>query len=135
MYLHVCASGQVYLVTISDVHRRERLQSESITRCAWAGADPLLMKYHDREWGVPLHDDRALFEFLILDGFQAGLSWAIILNKRQNYRRVFDNFEAQKMAKYDSRKIKNLLGDAGIVRNRLKIEAAIKNARGFLAIQ
>lgn len=91
--------------------------------------------YHDTEWGVPLHDDRQLFELLILEGAQAGLSWSTILKKRENYRRAFDNFDARKIAKYDTRKVKRLLADAGIVRNRLKIAATILNARVFLAVQ
>ena len=94
-----------------------------------------MIAYHDLEWGVAVHDDRLLFEFLVLEGAQAGLSWSTILNKRQNYRGAFDNFDAQKVAKYDSRKIKRLLAEAGIVRNRLKIEAAIQNAKAFLAVQ
>jgi DNA-3-methyladenine glycosylase I len=95
----------------------------------------LMIGYHDQEWGVPVHDDRLLFEFLILEGAQAGLSWSTILNKRDNYRRAFDNFEAAKVARYDARKIKKLLADPGIVRNRLKIGAAIQNAKAFLAVQ
>ncbi len=95
------------------------------TRCAWAGNDPLYIQYHDHEWGVPVHDDRQLFEMLILEGAQAGLSWITILKKRENYRRAFDNFDARKIAKYDERKVKALLADAGIVRNRLKIAATI----------
>jgi DNA-3-methyladenine glycosylase I len=91
--------------------------------------------YHDCEWGVPVHDDRLLFEFLILEGAQAGLSWSTILNKRKNFRRAFDNFDAKKIAKYDSRKIKKLLSDPGIIRNRLKIQSAIQNARAFLAVK
>jgi DNA-3-methyladenine glycosylase I len=94
-----------------------------------------MIAYHDEEWGVPVHDDRLLFEFLILEGAQAGLSWSTILNKRDNYRKAFDNFDARKVAKYDPRKIKKLLGDTGIVRNRLKIGAAIQNAKAFLAVQ
>jgi DNA-3-methyladenine glycosylase I len=104
------------------------------TRCAWAKAE-MFHSYHDEEWGVPVHDDRLLFEFLILEGAQAGLSWSTILNKRERYRRVFDNFEARKVAKYDARKIGTLLNDAGIVRNRLKIKAAVQNAKAFLAVQ
>jgi DNA-3-methyladenine glycosylase I len=103
-------------------------------RCAWAQAEPNLT-YHDREWGVPLHDDRALFELLILEGAQAGLSWTTILRKRENYRRALDLFDARKIARYDDRKIAALLADAGIVRNRLKIAATIGNARAFLAVQ
>ena len=104
------------------------------TRCPWATTDPMIA-YHDHEWGVPVHDDRKLFEFLILEGAQAGLSWSTILNKRDNYRRAFDNFDARKIAKYDARKVKKLLADPGLVRNRLKIAAAIQNASAFLAVQ
>src|SRR5437588_6220318 len=104
------------------------------SRCHWATSPPNII-YHDCEWGVPLHDDRQLFELLILEGAQAGLSWSTILNKRENYRRAFDNFDARKIAKYDSRKIKQLMSDPGIVRNRLKIAAAIQNAKVFLAVQ
>ena len=93
------------------------------------------MEYHDREWGVPVHDDRLLFEFLILEGAQAGLSWETILNKRQNYRRAFDQFDPAKIAKYDKRKVRALLADPGIVRNRLKIAATISNAQAFLAVR
>jgi DNA-3-methyladenine glycosylase I len=104
-------------------------------RCAWAGSDPLYMHYHDTEWGVPLHDERLLFESMILDGFQAGLSWAIILKKRENFRRAFDNFEPRIVANYGQDKVESLLQDAGIVRNRLKIQAAILNAQAFLEVQ
>jgi DNA-3-methyladenine glycosylase I len=105
-----------------------------MTRCSWPNTD-LYIAYHDLEWGVPVHDDRVLFEFLILEGAQAGLSWSTILNKRQNYRRAFDNFDARKIAKYEARKSKQLMADAGIVRNRLKIAAAIRNAKAFLSVQ
>ncbi len=103
-------------------------------RCAWPRTE-LDIVYHDREWGVPVHDDRLLFEFLILEGAQAGLSWSTILKKRENYRRALDNFDAKKIARYDARKVRKLLADAGIVRNRLKIAAAIQNAKAFLAVQ
>jgi DNA-3-methyladenine glycosylase I len=103
-------------------------------RCSWAKTE-LIIPYHDTEWGVPLHDDRTLFEFLILEGAQAGLSWETILKKRSHYRRVFDNFDVKKVARYDGRKAKLLLGDSGIIRNRLKIAAAIQNANAFLAVQ
>jgi DNA-3-methyladenine glycosylase I len=103
-------------------------------RCPWA-TRPLDIEYHDREWGRPLHDDRALFELLILEGAQAGLSWSTILAKRENYRRAFDDFDAAKIARYTPRKVASLLADAGIVRNRLKIAAAIQNAKAFLAVQ
>jgi DNA-3-methyladenine glycosylase I len=103
-------------------------------RCTWAQAEPNI-SYHDNEWGVPLHDDRALFELLILEGAQAGLSWTTILSKRENYRLAFDHFDARVIAKYDARKVAALLADAGIVRNRLKIAATIRNAAAFLAVQ
>jgi len=103
-------------------------------RCLWP-TKPLDIEYHDREWGRPHHDDRALFELLILEGAQAGLSWTTILAKRENYRRAFDGFDAEKIAKYDSRKRASLLADPGIVRNRLKIAATIQNAKSFLAVQ
>jgi len=105
-----------------------------VIRCSWARND-LSIQYHDREWGVPLHDDRALFEFLILEGAQAGLSWDTILKKRENYRVAFDGFDARKIARYDGRKLQALLGDEGIVRNRLKILSAVMNAKAFLAVQ
>ena len=103
-------------------------------RCQWAKTE-LSIAYHDQEWGVPVHDDRKLFEFLVLEGAQAGLSWETILQKRENYRAAFDNFDPRKVAKYDQRKIKKLLGDAGIVRNRLKVNSTIQNAKAFLEIQ
>ena len=103
-------------------------------RCHWAKTD-LSIAYHDCEWGVPVHDDRLLFEFLILEGAQAGLSWEIILRKRDNYRAVFDNFKPERVAKYDQRKVAKLLGDAGIIRNRLKVTSAIQNAKAFLKVQ
>src|SRR5436853_5881669 len=103
-------------------------------RCAWATTE-LGIAYHDEEWGVPVHDDRKLFEFLILEGAQAGLSWSTILNKRQNYRKAFDGFRAEKIARYGNRDVKRLLADEGIVRNRLKIAAAIQNAKAFLTVQ
>lgn len=104
-------------------------------RCTWSGTDPLYILYHDREWGVPVHDDRRLFEMLILEGAQAGLSWITILRKRDHYREAFDNFEASKVARYDAKKIKTLLQNEGIVRNRLKITATVGNAKAFLAVQ
>lgn len=104
-------------------------------RCGWSTTDPLYLEYHDKEWGVPVHDDRMLFEMLILEGAQAGLSWITILRKRQNYRKAFDRFDARKIARYDMRKVRQLLRDEGIVRNRLKIEATIDNAKAFLAVQ
>jgi DNA-3-methyladenine glycosylase I len=105
-----------------------------VKRCPWAKS-PLMIEYHDQEWGVPVHDDRLLFEFLILEGAQAGLSWETILNKRENYRRAFDGFDAEKIAGYGKPKIRELLRDAGIVRNRLKIAATISNAQSFLAVR
>jgi len=108
---------------------------ESPTRCEWCGSDPLYVSYHDEEWGVPVHDDRELFEKLVLDGAQAGLSWYTILKKRDNYRRAFDGFHIAKVAGYDRRRVERLLKDPGIVRNRLKIESAIRNARAVLEIQ
>lgn len=104
-------------------------------RCDWCLGDPLYLDYHDREWGVPLHDERSLFEFLVLEGAQAGLSWLTILRKREAYRRAFAGFDPEKVARFDARKKRALLADAGIVRNRLKIEAAVGNARAFLAVQ
>ncbi|MDH5684188.1 MAG: DNA-3-methyladenine glycosylase I, partial [candidate division WOR-3 bacterium] len=104
-------------------------------RCRWAEFDLLSREYHDKEWGVPVHNDRKLFEFIILEGMQAGLSWSTILRKRENFRKAFDNFDPKKIARYDKREIKELLSNPGIIRNRLKIEAAIQNAKAFLAIQ
>jgi DNA-3-methyladenine glycosylase I len=104
-------------------------------RREWCGSDPLYVDYHDTEWGVPVHDDRKLFEMLILEGAQAGLNWLTILRKRENYRKAFNNFDAKKIAKYDKAKVDKLLADPGIVRNRLKIAAAIQNAQAFLKIQ
>jgi DNA-3-methyladenine glycosylase I len=104
-------------------------------RCFWASGDDFYIMYHDEEWGVPVHDDRMLFEFLILEGFQAGLSWHCILKKRENFRKAFDGFDPVKVAKYGEKKIESLMQDAGIIRNRLKIMAAVSNARAFLAIQ
>jgi len=105
------------------------------TRCWWCGEDELYRDYHDLEWGVPVHDDRLLFEFLCLEGAQAGLSWITILRKRENYRRVFDNFDAGKIARYPDKKIAELLQDPGIVRNRLKVNGFVKNARALLKLQ
>ncbi len=105
------------------------------TRCPWGDSHPLYVAYHDREWGAPLHDDRRLFEMLCLEGAQAGLSWLTILKKRPAYRRAFDRFDARKVARYDARKRRALLADAGIVRNRLKVEAFVANAKAFLDVQ
>ncbi|HEY6282306.1 MAG TPA: DNA-3-methyladenine glycosylase I [Nitrososphaerales archaeon] len=105
-------------------------------RCGWASLDdPLYLDYHDKEWGVPVHDDRTLFEFLVLEGAQAGLSWGTILRKRENFRRAFDDFDPRKVSRYDERKVTRLLGDSGIIRNKLKIRSAVKNAKAFLKVQ
>ena len=114
------------MVAIADVRR--------MPRCPWATTEPAIT-YHDREWGVPVHNDRKLFEFLILEGAQAGLSWITILKKRENYRKAFDGFRAEKIARYGARDVKRLLAGTGIVRNRLKIAATIQNAKAFLAVQ
>jgi len=104
-------------------------------RCPWCGSDPLYTAYHDSEWGVPVHDDRTWFEFLTLEGAQAGLSWLTILRKRENYRRAFDGFDVQKVARYTPARIAKLLQDEGIVRNRLKVESTVSNAKAFIAVQ
>ena len=104
-------------------------------RCGWANAAPIYVRYHDEEWGVPVYDDRVLFEFLILEGAQAGLSWLTILQKREAYRKAFDKFDVRKVARYDDAKVAALMADAGIVRNRLKIASAIRNARAFIEVQ
>lgn len=106
-----------------------------MNRCQWVTNDPLYISYHDEEWGVPVHDDRTLFEFLILEGAQAGLSWLTVLKRRDNYRVAFDNFDPDVIARYDAEKIAELLGNEGIIRNRLKIEATVQNAKAFLAVQ
>jgi DNA-3-methyladenine glycosylase I len=106
-----------------------------MNRCSWCGMDQLYVKYHDEEWGVPIHDDRLLFEFLVLEGAQAGLSWITILRKRENYRRAFDNFDFKKIATYRKSKIQSLMKNEGIIRNRLKIESTILNAKKFMEIQ
>ena len=106
-----------------------------MARCGWPGTDPLYVRYHDEEWGVPVHDDRTLFEFLILEGAQAGLSWITILRKRDAYREAFDGFDPARVARFDRRKVSQLLRNPGIVRNRLKIESAVANARAFLRVQ
>jgi DNA-3-methyladenine glycosylase I len=111
------------------------MNEQGILRCEWAGTEPLYLAYHDDEWGVPVHDDRELFEMLILEGAQAGLSWSTILNKRANYQRVFDNFEPEIVAAYDDAKVEALLADPGIVRNRLKVKSAVQNAQAFLQVQ
>lgn len=103
--------------------------------CPWHSNDPLMIKYHDTEWGVPVHDDRKLFEFMVLDAFQAGLSWKTILHRREGFRKAFDNFDVKKIAAYDEERIQELLSDTGIIRNRLKVYATVENARHFLEIQ
>ena len=110
------------------------ISNDNKIRCGWI-ADPLMQKYHDEEWGVPLHDDRKLFEFMVLDAFQAGLSWKTILNKRENFRKAFDDFDPEKISRYDEKKYDALMGDAGIIRNRAKIRGTIANAKAFLKIQ
>jgi DNA-3-methyladenine glycosylase I len=112
-----------------------RSHMKVLKRCAWLGDDPLMMQYHDTEWGVPLHDDRKHYEFLVLDAMQAGLSWRTVLHKRENFRRAFAGFDPRKVARFGARDVNRLLKDAGIIRNRLKIESAITNARQFLAAQ
>ncbi len=109
--------------------------SKKLKRCGWAGDDPRYVTYHDEEWGVPLHDDRQLFEFLILEGAQAGLSWSTILYKRDHYRDAFSGFDPERVARFNKRKVESLLKNSGIVRNRLKIESAVSNAKHYLAVQ
>ena len=111
------------------------MATRSRKRCDWAGSDPLYTAYHDDEWGVPLHDDRLLFEFLILEGAQAGLSWITILKKRENYRKAFDRFDPEKIARYRKPRIERLLKNPGIVRNRLKVEGTVRNAKAYLAVK
>ena len=110
-------------------------RSDELIRCGWAGTDPLMVAYHDREWGVPVHDDRKHFEFLVLDAFQAGLSWAIVLKKREAFRQAFDGFDPVEIARYRAPKLARLVKDAGIIRNRLKIAGTVANARAFLAVR
>jgi len=128
---------------MTDVHNESRSgplnertpSSKPVHRCEWAGTDPLYISYHDSDWGVPVHDDRKLFEFLVLEGAQAGLSWLTILRKRENYRKAFDEFDVRKVAGYGEEKIADLLQDAGIVRNRLKVRSAVRNAKASLEAQ
>ena len=108
---------------------------KTVKRCPWPTDIPLMIRYHDNEWGIPVHNDKKLFEFLILEEFQAGLSWRTILNKRENFRKAFDNFDFNKVAEYDKRKINSLLKDEGIIRNKLKIEGAVANAKAFLQVR
>ncbi len=110
-------------------------KSEEKIRCAWSGTDPLYIHYHDTEWGVPVYDDQKLFEFLILEGAQAGLSWITVLRKRENYRKALNNFDVKKIVKYDQQKLDELLQNEGIIRNRLKIASTVRNAKAFLEIQ
>jgi len=107
----------------------------TIARCSWAGSDPLYRRYHDEEWGVPVHEDRTLFEFLLLEGAQAGLSWIVILRKREHYRQAFDGFDFERIARYPERKVRSLLKDPGIVRNELKVRGAIRNAQAELKLR
>ena len=112
------------------------MRSATIKRCSWVKVDdPLMLQYHDREWGVPVHDDRSHFEFLVLEGAQAGLSWTIVLKKREGYRRAFQGFDPEKVARFSVRRIEKLTLNSEIIRNRLKIESAVRNARAFLKIQ
>ncbi len=113
----------------------DKSSSKVKVRCGWAGQDPTYVAYHDGEWGVPVYDDQRLFEFLVLEGAQAGLSWITILRKRDAYRKAFANFDPEKVARFDAKKVEALMQDAGIVRNRLKIESAVKNARAFLKLK
>ena len=114
----------------------EKVKARMTTkRCGWAGTDPLMVSYHDREWGVSVHDDRKHFEFLVLEAAQAGLSWSIVLRKREGYRRAFSEFDPQKVARYTEKRILKLTADPAIIRNRMKIESAVRNARAFLAVQ
>lgn len=108
---------------------------QKITRCEWCGADPLYTKYHDEDWGMPEHDDRKLFEMLLLEGAQAGLSWITVLKKRENYRKVFSNFNPNRIARYDEKKVNELLNNPGIIRNKLKVNAFINNAQCFLKVK
>ena len=110
-------------------------RSDELIRCGWAGTDPLMVAYHETEWGVPVHDDRKHFEFLVLDAFQAGLSWAIVLKKREAFRQAFDGFDPVEIARYRAPKLARLVKDAGIIRNRLKIAGTVANARAFLAVR
>jgi DNA-3-methyladenine glycosylase I len=114
---------------------RSTPKTQTVKRCAWSGGSPEYIRYHDEEWGVPVHDDRTLFEFLILEGAQAGLSWSTILNKRAGYRKAFADFDAERVARFTTRQIAALLNNEGIVRNRLKIESTVRNARAFLEIR
>ena len=119
-----------------EVSESDHLRAVEPKRCAWVSTnDPLMLQYHDLEWGVPVHDDRKHFEFLLLEAAQAGLSWSVVLTKREGYRRAFSEFDPERVARYSERRIQKLTSDPGIIRNRMKIEAAVRNARAFLAIQ
>ena len=118
-----------------SVIRRRQFMTQNITRCPWCGTDPLYVKYHDEEWGQEVHDDNVLFEFLVLESAQAGLSWITILKRRDGYRKAFADFDASKVARFTSEDVERLMQDTGIIRNRLKIEAAISNAKRFLEVQ
>jgi DNA-3-methyladenine glycosylase I len=120
---------------MKEALRRETVSAGPPKRCAWAGTDPLMVAYHDHEWGVPVHDDQRFFEFLVLEGSQAGLSWSTVLNKREAYRKAFAGFDPARVARFGKRDVERLLKNEGIIRNRLKIESAIRNAKAFLAIQ
>lgn len=120
---------------VSKIQNQETTIKHPVSRCSWCGSDPLYVKYHDEEWGVPIHNDKKLFEFLLLEGFQAGLSWLTILKKRRNFRKAFDNFNFNKIANYDKYKINFLMQDSGIIRNQLKINSAVTNAKAFIAIR
>ncbi|MBP1663657.1 MAG: DNA-3-methyladenine glycosylase [Bacteroidetes bacterium] len=125
--LYFCKKKQYVMANVE--------KNNEISDCWWSPGDPLMKEYHDMEWGVPLHDDRKLFEFMVLDAFQAGLSWKTILYKREGFRRAFDNFEAKKIAQYDEQKVQELMQDASIIRNQAKIRATITNARQFITVQ
>ena len=121
---------------MSDSGITKKSPTDGLQRCGWASLDdPLYREYHDTEWGVPVHDDRVIFEFLVLEGAQAGLSWATVLRKRVNFRRAFAGFDPAKVARFDAKRVKILLADPGIIRNRLKVESAVRNAKAFLEVQ
>src|ERR1051326_8108419 len=123
--------------TAENLHTAPRITQKGsyMKRCGWVGTNPLMMEYHDQEWGVPVHNDRQHFEFLVLEAAQAGLSWSIVLNKREGYRRAFSDFDPEKVARYPGKRLEQLTLDPAIIRNRMKIEAAVRNARAFLAVQ
>jgi len=135
-YQHFGLAAENSFVTQPTLYPlRQPMTSNTLTRCAWSGSDPLYQAYHDKEWGVPVHDDRRLFEMLVLEGAQSGLSWITILRKRDNYRRAFDGFDLKKVSRYRNARVSALMKDEGIVRNRLKIESTVANARAFLVVQ